>query len=89
MLRKTKNINSKTGITLKELLLYPTVSYANKDNYLDSFKELWKKFVNKYFHMLKVNPMKLNVLLTVEEVLKLPLSIDKFNNYIYELKNMY
>ena len=27
-----------TGTTLKEFLLYPTVSYANKDDYLDSFK---------------------------------------------------
>ena len=28
----------KYSTTLNEFLLYPTVSYANKDNYLDSFK---------------------------------------------------
>lgn len=33
----------KYNTTLKEFLLYPTVSYANKDDYLDSFQD--KDFV--------------------------------------------
>lgn len=37
----------KYGTTLDEFLLYPTVSYANKDNYLDSFKKEEYDFVNK------------------------------------------
>lgn len=37
----------KYGTTLDEFLLYPTVSYANKDNYLDSFKKEEYDFVKK------------------------------------------
>ena len=37
----------KTGTTLKEFLLYPTVSYANNDNYLDSFKSSMQDFVKE------------------------------------------
>lgn len=35
----------KYNTSLKEFLLYPTVSYANKDNYLDSFSD--KEFAEK------------------------------------------
>ena len=35
----------KYGTTLNEFLLYPTVSYANKDDVLDSFQEDYKNFV--------------------------------------------
>lgn len=35
----------KYNTSLKEFLLYPTVSYANKDNYLDSFSD--KEFVKE------------------------------------------
>ena len=63
----------KTGTTLKEFLLYPTVSYANKDDYLDSFKESEKDFVKE------------NTLPNAEdksyEVFETPVSrIGKFNN---------
>lgn len=34
----------KYNTTLKEFLLYPTVSYANKDDVLDSFQEDYKDF---------------------------------------------
>ena len=37
----------KYGTTLKEFLLYPTVSYANKDDYLNSFKDQHKSFVKE------------------------------------------
>lgn len=33
--------------TLKEFLLYPTVSYANKDDYLDSFQKKHQSFVEE------------------------------------------
>ena len=32
------------GTTLPEFLLYPTVSYTNKNNFLESFKEDYKEF---------------------------------------------
>ena len=35
----------KYGTTLNEFLLYPTVSYANKDDILDSFQEDYQSFV--------------------------------------------
>lgn len=37
--------NYKTSVT--EFLLYPTVSYALKDNYLDSFQNRHRKFVQE------------------------------------------
>lgn len=37
----------KYATTLNEFLLYPTVSYANKDDYLDSFDKKHRKFVKK------------------------------------------
>ena len=33
--------------TLKEFLLYPTVSYVNKDNYLESFQNKHRSFVKE------------------------------------------
>lgn len=35
----------KINTTQKEFLLYPTISYANKDDVLDSFQEEYKDFV--------------------------------------------
>lgn len=43
----------KYNTSLKEFLLYPTVSYANKDNYLDSFSD--KKFVKENTYPNKEN----------------------------------
>ena len=37
----------KYGTNVNEFLLYPTVSYALKDNYLDSFQEDYKDFVKE------------------------------------------
>lgn len=37
----------KYDTTLKEFLLYPTSSYANKDDVLDSFQEDYKEFANE------------------------------------------
>lgn len=33
--------------TLKEFILYPTVNYAKKDNYLESFRKEHQSFVEK------------------------------------------
>ena len=37
----------KYSTTINEFLLFPTVSYALKDNYLDSFQEEYKDFVRE------------------------------------------
>lgn len=37
----------KYGTSLKGFLLYPTVSYANKDNVLESFQEEYKSFARE------------------------------------------
>lgn len=37
----------KYGTNVNEFLLYPTVSYALKDNYLDSFQDDYKEFVKE------------------------------------------
>lgn len=37
----------KYGTNVTEFLLYPTVSYALKDNYLDSFQDDYKDFVKE------------------------------------------
>ena len=42
---KQRILIRKYNTTLKEFLLYPTVSYANKDDVLDSFQEDYKDFV--------------------------------------------
>ena len=73
----------KTGTTLKEFLLYPTVSYANKDNYLDSFKESEKDFVKKnILPNTEDKSYEVKYYATVEDVFETPVSrIGKFNNY--------
>ena len=52
----------KYDTTLTEFLLYPTISYANKDDVLDSFQEDYQEFVkdnllpkgeNRKYEMLK------------------------------------
>lgn len=37
----------KYGTNVNEFLLYPTVSYVLKDNYLDSFQDNYKEFVKE------------------------------------------
>lgn len=73
----------KTGTTLKEFLLYPTVSYANKDDYLDSFKPGLHDFVNE--NTLPASDgraYEVKYYATVEDVFETPVSrIGKFNDY--------
>ena len=73
----------KNRTSVKDFLLYPTVSYANKDDYLDSFKESEKEFVKK--HTLPNKEEKayeVKYYAKVEEIFETPVSrIGKFNNY--------
>ena len=73
----------KIGTTLKKFLLYPTVSYANKDDSLDSFKSSMQGFVRE--NTLPSGDGKayeVKYYATVEDVFETPVSrIGKFNNY--------
>lgn len=73
----------KTGTTLKDFLLYPTVSYANQDDYLDSFKESEKEFVKENtLPNADDKAYEVKYYAKVEDVFEIPVSrIGKFNNY--------
>ena len=73
----------KTATTLKEFLLYPTVSYANKDDYLDSFKPSMKDFVRENtLPNSEGKSYEVKYYATVEEVFETPVSrIGKFDDY--------
>ena len=60
----------KYGTTLKEFLLYPTVSYALKDNVLDSFQE--QDFVKSNLLPNGDNPYEIKYYATVEDVIEKP-----------------
>jgi len=68
---------------LKKFLLYPTVSYANKDNYLDSFKTSMQDFVKENtLPSGEGKAYEVKYYATVEDVFETPMSrIGKFNNY--------
>ena len=70
----------KYGTTLNEFLLYPTVSYANKDDVLDSFQD--KKFAKSNLLPTGDNPYEIKYYATVEEVIEKPSSrIGAFNKF--------
>ena len=71
----------KYGTTLNEFLLYPTVSYANKDNILNSFQD--KKFVeNNLLPNGENRTYEVKYYATVEEVIKKSSSrIGSFNKF--------
>ena len=73
----------KTGTTLKEFLLYPTVSYANKDDYLDSFKPSMHDFVRENtLPDAEGKAYMVKYYARVEDVFETPVSrIGKFNDY--------
>ena len=60
----------KYGTTLKEFLLYPTVSYALKDDVLDSFQE--QDFVKSNLLPNGDNPYEIKYYATVEDVIEKP-----------------
>jgi len=73
----------KYGTTLNEFLLYPTISYANKEDILDSFQDYYKDFVkNNLLPAGENRTYELKYYATVEEVIEKPSSrIGAFNKF--------
>ena len=73
----------KYGTTSNKLLLYPTISYANKDNVLDSFQNDFKNFVKNNLLPNGQNGMyEVKYYATVEEVINKPSTrIGAFNKF--------
>ena len=73
----------KYNTTLKEFLLYPTVSYANNENILDSFQEDYKTFVKDNLLPDGENrSYEVKYYATVEDVIEKPSSrIGAFNKF--------
>lgn len=70
----------KYGTTLNEFLLYPTVSYANKEDILDSFQD--KEFVKNNLLPNGDDGYKVKYYATVEEVIDKPSTrIGSFNKF--------
>lgn len=70
----------KYGTTLNEFLLYPTVSYALKDDVLDSFQD--KEFAKSNLLPTGDNPYEVKYYATVEGVIEKPSSrIGAFNKF--------
>ena len=71
----------KYGTTLNEFLLYPTISYANKDNVLDSFKD--KEFAKNNLLPTGSHSYEVKYYATVEEIIDKPSkrigAFDKFH----------
>lgn len=73
----------KYGTTLNEFLLYPTISYANKDDILDSFQDDFKSFVKDNLLPTGENrTYEVKYYATVEEIIEKPSSrIGAFNKF--------
>lgn len=75
--------NYKTNVT--KFLLYPTVSYALKDDYLDSFQDKYHDFVkHNALPEKKGDKVLIKYYATVEEIIEKPVSrIPPASNYIW------
>ncbi len=72
--------NYKTNVS--EFLLYPTVSYALKDNYLESFQNKCKVFVEENsLPEKKDNKVLIKYFAIVEEIIDKPVSRISFDKY--------
>jgi len=80
--------NYKTSYT--EFLMYPTVSYALKDNYLDSFQGKHQKFVEKnVLPRKKDDKVLIKYFATLEKIIEKPVSrIPSDKYYIWTLKHV-
>ena len=69
--------------TLPNFILYPTVSYANKENYLESFQPKYRDFVEENALPLKENNKYLvKYFAKVEKVIEKPVSrVGSLKNY--------
>ncbi|HOI71226.1 MAG TPA: DUF1802 family protein [Methanobacterium sp.] len=75
--------NYRTNIT--KFLLYPTVSYASKDNYLESFQGKYQKFVKENaLPEKKDDKVLIKYYATLEKIIEKPVSrIPSVKNYIW------
>lgn len=74
------------GTTSESFLLYPTVSYANKDDYLDGFKPEYQSFVEENALPDKEgNKVAIRYYATVERIIeKIPSAVNRLQkNYIW------
>lgn len=73
----------KYNTTLNEFLLYPTVSYAKKDNFLDSFQEDEKSFAKKNaLPKQEEDKIEIKYYAKVEEIIEKPSTrIGTFNDF--------
>lgn len=73
----------KYGTTNKEFLLYPTVSYALKNNYISSFKKEYQTFVKEHsFPRKKDNKIEIKYYAKCENIVKMPFKkVKKFGKY--------
>lgn len=80
--------NYKTNVT--EFLLYPTVSYALKDNYLYSFQSKHRKFVEKNTLPEKMNhKVLIKYFATLKKIIQRPVSkIPAEKNYIWTYEHV-
>lgn len=79
------------GTTLESFLLYPTVSYANKDDYLDGFQPEYQFFVEENALPVKQgNKVAIKYYATVEKIVeKTPSAIIKLQkNYIWAAEHV-
>ena len=69
---------------VNEFLLYPTVSYALKDDFLDSFQDKYRKFVKKNaLPEKKSDKVLIKYYATLEKIIEKPVSrIPSAKNYI-------
>lgn len=77
--------------TLKSFLLYPTVSYASKDNFLDSFKPEYESFIKTNALPIKEkDKVSIKYFATVEKIIeKSPSRIGSLNkNYIWTTEHV-
>ncbi|MEN6551319.1 MAG: DUF1802 family protein [Methanobacterium sp.] len=70
--------------TLPNFILYPTVSYAHKDNYLESFQPKYRDFVEE-----NALPLKENSKFLVKHFAKVEKVIEKSVSRVGSLKNHY